>query len=214
MKLLIITQKVSKADSNLGFLHNWIIEFSRNCESVIVICLEKGGYDFPSNVRVLSLGKEHTKSRISYLYNFFTYIISERKNYDAVFVHMNQLYVLLGAIFWKLWSKKIALWYTHKSVTVSLRLAEKMTDIIFTASKESFRIRSKKVFVMGHGIETSLFEKSKTRESKDVLSIVTVGRISRSKHILDIIKCSSYLVRFQDYLYMDIKILFIPFLFF
>ena len=58
MKLLIITQKVDINDDLLGFFHGWIAEFVRQCEQVTVICLQKGEYDLPRNVRVLSLGKE------------------------------------------------------------------------------------------------------------------------------------------------------------
>ena len=44
MKLLIITQKVDINDDNLGFFHDWIKEFARQVENVIVICLQKGEY--------------------------------------------------------------------------------------------------------------------------------------------------------------------------
>src|SRR3989344_8687589 len=58
MRLLIVTQKIDRDDDLLGFFHQWICEFARHCESVTVICLEKGEYALPANVRVLSLGKE------------------------------------------------------------------------------------------------------------------------------------------------------------
>ena len=58
MRLLILTQKVDINDNNLGFFHRWIEEFARHCESVIVVCLQKGEYHLPPNVKILSLGKE------------------------------------------------------------------------------------------------------------------------------------------------------------
>ncbi len=57
MKLLILTQKVDVDDDVLGFMHGWIAEFAKSCEQVIVICLQRGRYEFPKNVKVLSLGK-------------------------------------------------------------------------------------------------------------------------------------------------------------
>ena len=105
MKLLIVTQKVDENDSILGFFHGWIAEFAKHCESVIVICLEKGEHHLPQNVNVLSLGKERFEvksqkskvlKKLTYAINFFKYIWQERKNYDVVFVHMNQEYVLLA----------------------------------------------------------------------------------------------------------------------
>ena len=129
-KLLIITQKVDKNDSVLGFFHGWILEFAKNYEELIVICLEKGEYDLPDNVKVLSLGKEDNVSKFVYLIRFYKYILQNRKNYDNVFVHMNVEYVILGGLVWKILRKKIGLWYMHKSVTLKLRLAEKLVDII------------------------------------------------------------------------------------
>ena len=130
MKLLIITQKVDDHDDVLGFFVRWIEEFAKHAEKVTVICLQKGEYNLPHNVSVLSLGKETGKSRFTYFVRFFRYIWKLRSDYDTVFVHMNPIYVLLGGVFWKLWFKKIALWYTHKRVDLKLRIAEKLSDII------------------------------------------------------------------------------------
>ncbi|MDD5749185.1 MAG: glycosyltransferase family 4 protein [Patescibacteria group bacterium] len=182
MKLLILTQKVDKDDPILGFFHYWLKEFAKHCSQVIVICLYKGDYDLPDNVRVLSLGKESGVSRIKYIFRFYKYIWQYRKEYENVFVHMNQVYVILGAWFWKIMHKKIGLWYTHKNINNSLKLAEKLTDIIFSASDSSFRLQSKKLKVMGHGIDTEKFSpKDKQVEDNDVFNILTVGRISPIK---------------------------------
>jgi len=94
---------------------------------------------------------------------------------------MNQVYVILGAFVWKLLGKKIFLWYTHKSVTLSLRIALALVDKVLTASAESFRIKSKKVNVLGHGIDVDTFIPTKEK-LEDTMSIVTVGRISPVKH--------------------------------
>src|SRR5690349_983344 len=101
MRLLIITQKVDSKDPILGFFHRWIVEFAKNTTKVSVVCLSKGVFNLPSNVSVYSLGKERGGNRISYTYNFFRYIWTLRHEYDAVFVHMNPIYVLLGGFFWK-----------------------------------------------------------------------------------------------------------------
>ncbi len=183
MKLLIVTQKVDKNDQNLGFFHRWIIEFAKHCESLVIICLEKGEHELPANVKVLSLGKEKKSSRFGYIANFYNYIWKYRGDYDAVFVHMNPIYVVLAGPIWKILGKKLTLWYTHKSVDWRLRIAEKFVNTIFTASKESFRLPSKKVKVMGHGIDVDVFLPIKNIEyNKD--HIISVGRISSTKNQL------------------------------
>lgn len=183
MRLLIITQKADKNDSYFGFFHKWIIEFSKNFEEVLVICLYKGETSLPSNVRVLSLGKEIKISKISYLINFYRLILKERKNYDVVFVHMNQIYVVLGGLLWQLWRKPVFLWYVHKNVSTSLRIAEKFLTKVFTASKESFRLKSEKVKIVGHGIDTEVFKYLPNDKERGIISLVTLGRISPVKNI-------------------------------
>jgi glycosyltransferase involved in cell wall biosynthesis len=181
VKLLICTQAVDQHDPILGFFHSWICEFAKHYESVTVVCLRKGVCHLPPHVRVLSLGKEDGRSKVTYLYRFFVYIF-HFSSYDSVFVHMNPEYVVLGGWLWKIMHKHIVLWYTHKSVTSTLRLGSMFADTICTASKESFRLKKKHVVVMGHGIDIKLFSRPHAR-AVSTLRITTVGRVSRSKNI-------------------------------
>lgn len=193
MKILIITQKIDRNDSVLGFFCRWVEEFSKHCEQVTVIALGEGTHNLPKNVRVFSLGKERGASRIGYLYNFYRLIWHERKNYDVVFIHMNPEYVILGGILWKILRKKIALWYTHKVVSWYLRVAEKLSNDIFTASKESFRLSSEKLHITGHGIDTDLFSPAPVLPVEMI--ILNVGRISRTKQQLDAIKIFEHILK-------------------
>jgi len=186
MKILIVTQKVDENNDVLGFFHEWIREFAIYCKQITVICLQKGEFDLPSNVKVLSLGKEVKQSRLKYVFNFFRYVWSERKQYDFVFVHMNPEYVILGGILWKILNKKIIFWYTHKTVGLKLRISEKLADKIFTASEKSFRLNSKKVEIIGHGINTKNFIPAIYEPDGNV--ILSVGRISPTKRQIEIIK--------------------------
>lgn len=180
MKILIITQKVDENDQNLGFFHNWIKEFSKYCD-VKVICLYKGNYDLPG-VSVYSLGKEKGQSRIKYIWNFYKYIFT--LDYDCVFVHMNPIYVSMLLFS----TKPIYLWYTHKKVNTILRIALLKVKKVFTASKESFRIKNKKVKVMGHGIDTDLFVPGNFSKA-----VISIGRISKTKR-LDQIKAEKLIL--------------------
>lgn len=205
MRMLILTQKVDINDDVLGFFHRWIIEFAKNCERVTIICLHKGEYDLPENVRVYSLGKEKNNfqsvsrrtifKKFKYIFNFYRFVWRERKNYDGVFVHMNHEYVILGAPLWKIMGKKIGLWYAHGKVSLSLRVAEKLSDVIFTSTESGFRIKSGKVKVVGQGIDINKFnpsadgQKSKVKSEEDKrFKIVTVGRISPIKDYEILIK--------------------------
>jgi glycosyltransferase involved in cell wall biosynthesis len=205
MKILVCTQKVDKNDAILGFFHGWIEEFSKHCESVLVICLEKGEYNLSSNVKVLSLGKENGDSRIKYILRFYKYIWKYRKDYDNIFVHMNPEYIMLGGMYWRICKKKIGLWYMHKSITLKLRIAEKLVQKIFTGTKASFRLKSNKVVITGHGIDLKSFSFKSQILQKETKKFITVSRISRIKRIEDVIELA-YILKKRNKIF-DFKII-------
>lgn len=203
MRLLIITQKVDKNDDVFSFFHRWIVEFAKHCEQVTVVALGVGEFDLPQNVHVFSLGKESGASRLTFVAKFYSLIWRERNKYDVVFVHMNPVYVILGGIFWRLWNKKIALWYTHKNVDLRLRIAEKFTNIIFSASKESFRLPSKKLLVVGHGIDIEVF-KPLGRQESETLRVITAGRISPVKNLETLFEAMEILLKKNIFVHAEI----------
>jgi len=186
MRLLILTQIVDSIDSNLGFFPRWIEEFAKHCESVAVICLKEGEHYLPSNVRVYSLGKERGTSRLTRVWRFYRYIFKLRQDYDAVLVHMNPEYIVLGGYWWKKWHKTVALWYAHRSDTRKLRAALKWTDYVLTVSPDSFAVATPKLRALGHGIDTEAF-KPQIKEESTQLRIATAGRIAPSKHLLEML---------------------------
>jgi len=176
MKLLICTQAVDVGDSDLGFFVRWIEEFAKQCEKVTVVCLHKGEYSLPNNVEVCVLGNAPRFVRTLRLWRI---CIARCREYDAVFVHMNPEFIVAAGLLWRILRKRVALWYTHKSVNLKLRIAVLLVHIVFTASKESFRLRSKKVRVVGHGIDTDFFSFDANAVRGDFL--LSVGRLMPSK---------------------------------
>jgi glycosyltransferase involved in cell wall biosynthesis len=157
MKLLIITQKIDKEDPILGFFHGWILGLSKQFEMVSVICLEKGKFDLPPNVKIFSLGKESRKSKIKYVLNFYRYILGLHADYDAVFIHMNQEYVLLGGFIWKILKKKVYFWRNHQYGSLLTRIAVWLSNKVFCTSKFAFVAKYKKTNLMPVGIDLENF---------------------------------------------------------
>lgn len=182
MKLLVLTQKVDKKDPILGFFHKWIEEFAKRCENVIVICLQKGECDLPDNVKVFSLGKEGGISKFKYIKNFYKYIWCERKNYDTVFVHMNQEYVLIGWLFWRLMGKKIFLWRNHKKGNIFTRIAVALSSKVFYTSEFSFTARFENSIKMPVGVDINLF-KAQDQKHEIQNRILSFGRVDPVKKI-------------------------------
>lgn len=154
MKLLITTQALDTRDPILGFFVRWVEEIAQHCEQVTVICLRKGEYTLPGNVRVFALGGG---TKLTRTYKLLKGAYKFRRNYDAVFVHMNPEYLVAAGWLWRLLGKRTVLWYTHKSVDLKLRVAVRHASAVLTASKESFRLPSPKLQVVGHGIDTDFF---------------------------------------------------------
>lgn len=179
-KLLFITQKVDQQDHVLGFVCDWIKKFSLSFDSVVVMCLQEGQYGLPLNVKILSLGKEKGGSKVGRLIGFYRHIWRERNNYDGVFVHMNPVYAVLGGLFWRIWRKKVLLWYLHPKLTPKLKIAHFFANNIATADIRSFPIKSIKVMAFGHGIDTNLFKRDESAE-KTPNSLLFLGRVSPVK---------------------------------
>jgi len=191
MRLLIVTQSIDINNPLMGFFTRWVEEFSKYFEKVIVICLERGEYQLPKNVKVLSLGKEkhignsrkwHIIRRLEYLYYFYKYIFKERNNYDKVFVHMNQEYVILGGLFWKFFKKKIFLWRNHPFGNFLTDLAVFLSSKVFCTSLNSYTAKFKKTVIMPVGVDTEIFKRDKNISAIEN-SILYLGRISPIKNI-------------------------------
>ena len=56
---------------------------------------------------------------------------------------MNQIYVILGGILWRLMGKRIALWFAHGSIPWDLRVATALAHIILTSTPSGFRFAGK-----------------------------------------------------------------------
>lgn len=184
MKLLITTQSIDLDDPALGFFHRWVEAFAERFESIEVICLKEGRHTLPGNVRIHSLGKERGRAnRAIYAIRFLRLAWRLRRDYGAVFVHMNPEYVVLAGPFWRVYGKRIVLWYTHRSVTWKLRVAVWLAHAVATAAPESLRIRSANVHVVGHGIDTAAFETPRDGSFGEPLRLVSVGRITPIKRL-------------------------------
>ena len=106
MKLLVITQKVDTNDQLLGFFTEWLKRLVGKFDKLTVLCLKKGQYDLPSNVKIISLGKDRGVSKLKQLSTFYFLLFTFRKEYDSVLVHMNPIWMVLGGLPWKLMGKK------------------------------------------------------------------------------------------------------------
>lgn len=180
--ILFITQKIDRNDDVLGVYHRWAEELGKKVDRLNIICLYKGESNLDKKIGVFSLGKEKGVSHLKYIYRFYKYIFSLRKEYDSVLVHMNPIYIVLGGIFLKLMGKKIFLWYNHPMGNFLARFAGFFSNNIFCTSIYSFFAKNKKTHIMPVGIDTDIFKPMPEIE-KNNKRILFLGRISPIKKV-------------------------------
>ncbi len=194
MKILIFTQKVDRNDTVLGFFHDWVIRFSQKSSEVNVICLQKGEFDFPSSVKVHSLGKENGASKFQYILNLYRYLKELEGSYDKVFVHMNQEYVLLAGLYWKIKGIPVYFWRNHPKGSMLTSIAVMFSTKVFCTSTSSFTAKYSKTVVMPAGVNIDLFKQTGSVMRKKY-SICMVGRISPVKHVETALEAINLLVK-------------------
>lgn len=207
MNLIFVTRKIDRYDSRTGFVFGWLSALASKADKLYVICQERGDISgLSGNVEVYSLGKERGRSKLFQGFKLFALSFSLGKKSDGTFCHMMPIYAIVTWLPAKILGKKMILWYTHKSVDWRLRLALFLVDGVFTASPESFRLKSKKVRVLGHGIDIEKFNAKSTKEHANTAKIsydsykfrsfriISVGRISPVKDYETLIKAVEILV--------------------
>ena len=184
-------------DDNLGFFHDWIKRLA-DVADIFVITNYAGKYDLPDNVKVFSLGKESGAGKFVKFFRYQWLLLKLLPKSSGVFFHMCPEYVLGAGLLPKFFGKKTLLWYAHKAISWKLRFAEKLVDKIFTPSKESFRLASKKVEITGHGIDVEKFKPAEKIKDGSKFKIISVGRISPVKNyellieVADILRNKSF----------------------
>jgi glycosyltransferase involved in cell wall biosynthesis len=182
----MITRKVDKNEHLAGFIYNWVKKISGQVEKLIVISWQEGdSSDLPENVKVIHLKTKQNK--LLKLINFKIAIWRSLKEVDGVFCHQMPIYAIVAGPLAKIRGKKVISWYTHSQIDWKLKLMVLLSDKILSASKESFKLATKKLVITGHGIDTEIF-KATDKHRSNIFNLISVGRISPTKDYESMIK--------------------------
>jgi glycosyltransferase involved in cell wall biosynthesis len=186
LELLVFNLRTDVADTALGFTTGWVNALARRVDHVSVITMLAGELAVEPNVTVRSLGKERGLSeprRVAEFYRQLRRVMRERPRIDVCFSHMNPKFSLLFAPVARARGIPQLLWYAHGSVPPSLRAAERVVDRCVTATPASFTLPSRKLAVIGHGIDTSLFRLPAAPPPGYRRTAISIGRISARKQL-------------------------------
>jgi len=186
MKLLFYTRKINRNDPKAGFVSDWVEKLANEVGFLYILVWQKSkAENLPKNVKLIELPKNKILRLWILKFKLFKYI----PKVDGVFTHMMPIYPILAGFFTKIFRKKLVHWYMHKSVDWKLKLSNWFVDEYVSASKESFRLKTKKpVNIFGHGININKFNFLNKQVENENFNILSVGRISPTKNIDTLIK--------------------------
>jgi len=198
LRVLFVTQVLDEDSDILGITVTWLRALAQRVAMVHVLALAVGRVSLPDNVVIHSMGKDRGLGKAAQLARFQTIGLSlaARRKVDVVFVHIVPRYALLAAPVARLFRIPIVLWYTHGSVSRTLRWAHRVVSRVVTASAESFRLPSHKVVVTGHGVDAALFDCPPPAAStgpRATYRMVAVGRLSRIKDHETLVRATALL---------------------
>lgn len=206
MKLLVITQKVDINDGNLGFFHHWLEKMAEKATELRIICLSEGEHRLPSNAKVFSLGKERGYSKIRQFFRLQKFLFKNLSEVDGVFIHMCPVYAIVSFPLVKLFGKKFVMFYAHGAVHIKLKMAEKLVDAILTSSPAGCRLKSKKIKVIGQGIDVELFRPGGLKDPEN-FKILYAARFNPTKDQQTLIKAIDILFNQRDIKKIKLKII-------
>ncbi|HUQ30032.1 MAG TPA: glycosyltransferase [Candidatus Paceibacterota bacterium] len=180
MRLLVLAQTLDKKDPTLGFFHEWVVALAARTDSLLVFVLKTGEYTLPKNVLVEPLRTSKQRTPFCTAIRVLSLSWKHRNSYNAVFVHMNQEYILVAGILWKLLGKRVYLWRNHYAGSFLTTLAALFCDKIFYTSTSSYTAKYKQAVQMpvGVDVDSSHFERTLDRMPDSVLFF---GRFNQSK---------------------------------
>ncbi|TSC68449.1 MAG: hypothetical protein G01um101466_450 [Parcubacteria group bacterium Gr01-1014_66] len=203
MKLLVVTQSADKNDTNLGAFYYWFRALASRIECLTILAHDAETSTIQAEEFALphfSFARPAPLQKTRTLGHFWELFAREYALSDAVLFHQIPEYAVAAAPFLLARKKKRALWYAHKSITTSLRIAEKLVDHIFTSSPDGFRLPSKKVHFIGQAIHTDLFSPADYTAKEEMkkncpFTIVSIGRIAPIKHYELMVRACALLAR-------------------
>jgi glycosyltransferase involved in cell wall biosynthesis len=195
VNLLVFNLRTDADDDVLGFTTDWVNGLAARCKKVFVITMSAGRIAVADNVQVYSVGKERGFSEPRRALEFYRLLkrLLRHECIDACFAHMMPLFAVMG---WPLLRSRrvpIILWYAHKHAPLMVKLATRVVDRVVASSQSGFTVQTKKLRIIGQGIDVARFRPAARRERTQSFTLLTTGRISSIKRLELLIKALSLL---------------------
>lgn len=194
----MIVQAIDKNHPTQGFNLRFVEQISNKIDKLFVLALSVGKYNLPSDIQVLSLGKEQGANKIRKFINFHKVLLNLvfKRKINAIYVHQGGIYPILLYPYKKIAGIPVIQWKSHSYVSLKTKINLRCNDKVLTATKGSFPFNTPKKRVIGFGIPTQIFKplNSKAHSKFRRNRIISVGRISPIKHLDILVEAANIIV--------------------
>ena len=186
---MVIYNLETNLDSELlAHCHDWILEFSKHFEEVIVYSTHVGRIELPKNVSVNPIGGGSVKKRVVAIFNLansLKQVFKHRKNL-VVFHHMSAKTSAAIGLPIKMIGVPQGLWYSHSHAPISLKVSNYFVDYVFSSTPGAIPINSRKNTYVGHAIAVpETFELDVEEDARE--GIVSLGRVVPIKRLEELL---------------------------
>jgi glycosyltransferase involved in cell wall biosynthesis len=183
--LIFVTQLIDEEDPGLGFVPSWIRALAQQFDRIGVIANEVRQVPADLDAKVVSLGKERGRGQLSrgISYEAAVWRMARAIGADALLAHQSPVYLNLAAPITKALGIRSFLWFASAYQEPSLKIAERLADLILTSVPGAYPRRSTKVHAIGQAIDTNEFGFTPRRRNADSLRLIALGRTSPGKHL-------------------------------
>ncbi len=184
-KLVIYNLETDIDSVVLAAAHDWILEFARSTEEVIVFSTHVGKTELPEKVLVVEIGGGDFRKRFKAIWKLFSYIpsiLKYRKDL-VVFHHMSPRTLLILGPIYRAFGIPQGLWYSHSVKSLSLRVSYKLANKVFSSTLKTLPYVNKNSEAVGHGINATRFAAEFESSNRNRKGIVTLGRVAPIKNL-------------------------------
>ena len=152
-RLVFLTQAADPGDPVLAATLPMIRALATRVDELVVLALRIVPEALPDNARGIVFGAPTQAARALRLTAGLAPELGRRP--VAVVAHMAPVYALLAAPLARPLRVPLLLWFTQQAGGPTLRLAERVVDVLLTVDRRSIPLQSPKIRAIGHGIDVA-----------------------------------------------------------
>jgi glycosyltransferase involved in cell wall biosynthesis len=181
VRIVFVTQHVDPGHPALAATVPKVRALAARVDEVVILADRTVPESLPPNCRARSFAAATKLGRGLRFAHGLAAELARRPRPSAVVAHMCPIYAVLAAPLARPLGVPVVLWYTHWNPSPTLRLAERLSNVILSVDRRTFPLDSPKVRAIGHGIDLTEFACSRNGTDHQDLRAVAVGRYSRAK---------------------------------